>query len=50
MSRFLRDARHITLAVEDVESRFTDPHGHGDWLNAGFLCGGIPDVSSARPA
>jgi hypothetical protein len=43
-------ARHITLVVEDVESRFTDAHGHGDWLNAGFLCGGMPDVSSARPA
>jgi hypothetical protein len=27
----------ITLAVRDVESRVTDPHGHGDWLNAGFV-------------
>jgi hypothetical protein len=30
-------SRRITLAVEDVESRFTDPHGHGNWLNAGFI-------------
>lgn len=30
-------ARQITLRVKDVESRFTDAHGHGDWLNAGFI-------------
>jgi hypothetical protein len=30
-------ARHIELAVTDVDSNITDPHGHGDWLNAGFL-------------
>ena len=30
-------AQRITLAVEDVQSRFTDPHGHGNWLNAGFI-------------
>jgi nicotinamidase-related amidase len=32
-------SREITLAVRDVESRITDPHGHGDWLNAGFVTG-----------
>jgi len=32
-------AREISLAVMDVESRITDPHGHGDWLNAGFVVG-----------
>jgi hypothetical protein len=32
-------AREITLAVKDVDSRITDPHGHGDWLNAGFVTG-----------
>jgi nicotinamidase-related amidase len=31
------DSHEITLAVKDVESRTTDPHGHADWLNAGFL-------------
>jgi NPCBM/NEW2 domain/Chitobiase/beta-hexosaminidase C-terminal domain len=30
-------SREITLVVRDVESRITDPHGHGDWLNAGFV-------------
>lgn len=30
-------AKQIELKVEDVDSRITDPHGHGDWLNAGFL-------------
>jgi hypothetical protein len=30
-------ARLIELAVDDLESRITDPQGHGDWLNAGFL-------------
>jgi hypothetical protein len=30
-------AKLIELSVEDVDSRITDPHGHGDWLNAGFL-------------
>jgi hypothetical protein len=30
-------ARMIELAVDDVESRTTDPQGHGDWLDAGFL-------------
>ena len=30
-------AQTIELAVEDVDSRITDPHGHGDWLNAGFM-------------
>ena len=30
-------ARLIELAVDDVESRITDPQGHGDWLDAGFL-------------
>ena len=30
-------ARQIELRVDDVESRITDPHGHGDWLNAGFV-------------
>lgn len=30
-------AREITLAVKDVDSNITDPHGHGDWLNAGFI-------------
>ena len=29
-------SREITLSVKDVESRLTDPHGHADWLNAGF--------------
>jgi hypothetical protein len=29
-------AQQITLRVKDVDSRFTDPHGHGDWLDAGF--------------
>jgi len=32
-------SREITLAVRDVDSRITDPHGHGDWLNAGFAIG-----------
>ncbi len=32
-------SREITLAVRDVDSRITDPHGHGDWLNAGFVTG-----------
>ena len=31
--------REITLIVKDVDSRITDPHGHGDWLNAGFVTG-----------
>lgn len=30
-------SREIELLAEDVESRITDPHGHADWLNAGFL-------------
>ena len=30
-------ARLIELSVDDVDSRITDPHGHGDWLNAGFI-------------
>ncbi len=30
-------AHQITLKVKDVESRVTDPHGHGDWLDAGFI-------------
>jgi NPCBM/NEW2 domain/Fn3 associated len=30
-------AREIELSVADVESNITDSHGHGDWLNAGFL-------------
>jgi hypothetical protein len=30
-------AQRITLRVKDVESRITDPHGHGDWLDAGFI-------------
>ena len=30
-------AQQITLRVKDVESRITDPHGHGDWLDAGFI-------------
>ncbi|MBZ5564118.1 MAG: NPCBM/NEW2 domain-containing protein [Acidobacteriia bacterium] len=30
-------AQQITLKVKDVESRITDPHGHGDWLDAGFI-------------
>lgn len=30
-------AHTIELAVEDVDSRITDPHGHADWLNAGFI-------------
>ena len=29
--------KRIELRVDDVESRITDPHGHGDWLNAGFV-------------
>jgi hypothetical protein len=29
-------SREITLLVKDVESQLTDPHGHADWLNAGF--------------
>jgi hypothetical protein len=29
--------KEIELIVEDVASRFTDAHGHGDWLNAGFV-------------
>ena len=29
-------AKQIELAVTDVDSNLTDPHGHGDWLNAGF--------------
>jgi len=32
-------AREMTLAVKDVDSTTTDPHGHADWLNAGFLLG-----------
>jgi len=32
-------SREITLAVRDVDSRITDPHGHADWLNAGFAIG-----------
>ncbi|MGH9633061.1 MAG: NPCBM/NEW2 domain-containing protein [Bryobacteraceae bacterium] len=27
----------VELRVDDVDSRITDPHGHGDWLNAGFV-------------
>jgi nicotinamidase-related amidase len=30
-------ARTLELLAEDVTSRFTDPHGHGDWLQAGFI-------------
>lgn len=30
-------AKEIELTVDDVNSRFTDAHGHGDWLNAGFI-------------
>ena len=30
-------AQRMELIVEDVESRITDPHGHADWLNAGFV-------------
>jgi hypothetical protein len=30
-------AQQITLRTKDVESRITDPHGHGDWLDAGFI-------------
>jgi hypothetical protein len=30
-------SKKLTLRVKDVESRFTDPHGHGDWLDAGFI-------------
>jgi len=30
-------AKLIQLATEDVDNRITDPHGHGDWLNAGFV-------------
>jgi hypothetical protein len=30
-------AQQIALRVKDVESRTTDPHGHGDWLDAGFI-------------
>jgi hypothetical protein len=33
--------REITLIVKDVDNRITDPHGHGDWLNAGFVTGSI---------
>ena len=29
-------AQQITLRAKDAESRFTDAHGHGDWLDAGF--------------
>jgi hypothetical protein len=32
-------AQQITLRVKDVESRITDPHGHGDWLDVGFVTG-----------
>jgi nicotinamidase-related amidase len=32
-------AREVTLRIKDVESRTADPHGHGDWLDAGFLLG-----------
>lgn len=32
-------ARQMALRVKDVESRLTDPHGHGDWLDAGFITG-----------
>jgi nicotinamidase-related amidase len=32
-------SHEITLVVRDVDSRITDPHGHGDWLNAGFVIG-----------
>ena len=28
---------HTFTTKEDVDSRITDPHGHGDWLNAGFV-------------
>jgi hypothetical protein len=30
-------AQQMALRVKDVESRITDPHGHGDWLDAGFI-------------
>jgi len=30
-------AQQLILRVKDVDSRFTDPHGHGDWLDAGFV-------------
>jgi hypothetical protein len=32
-------SHEIALVVKDVGSRITDPHGHGDWLNAGFVTG-----------
>ncbi len=32
-------SREISLSVKDLDSRITDPHGHGDWLNAGFVTG-----------
>jgi hypothetical protein len=35
--RIPEGSREIELAVADVDSNITDPHGHGDWLNAGFL-------------
>jgi hypothetical protein len=35
--RIPEGAQQIELAVTDVDSRITDPHGHGDWMNAGFL-------------
>jgi hypothetical protein len=35
--RIPEGSREIELAVVDVDSNITDPHGHGDWLNAGFL-------------
>lgn len=35
-------SREITLAVEDVDSELTDPHGHADWLNAGFVTAKVP--------
>lgn len=30
-------AQEIALRVKDAESRTADPHGHGDWLDAGFI-------------
>lgn len=30
-------AKQIKLVALDVESPTSDPHGHGDWLNAGFI-------------
>ena len=30
-------ALQLTLGVKDVESHITDSHGHGDWLDAGFV-------------